>query len=112
MMNMLTSGVHAHNAIDFQEFMVMPVGAKSFSEALRCGAEIFHALKSALHSAGLATGVGDEGGFAPNIASAREALDFILRSIESAGYKVGSEVLLALDCAATEFFKGGKYELE
>ena len=111
MMNILNGGAHADNPIDFQEFMVMPVGAESFSEALRCGAEIFHALKSALHSAGLATAVGDEGGFAPNIASAREALDFILRAIESAGYKAGSDVLLALDCAATEFFKNGKYEL-
>jgi len=112
MMNIVNGGAHADNPIDFQEFMVMPVGAESFSEALRCGTEIFHALKSALHSAGLATGVGDEGGFAPNIASAREALDFILRAIESAGYKAGSDVLLALDCAATEFFKNGKYELE
>jgi len=112
MMNIVNGGAHADNPIDFQEFMVMPVGAESFSEALRCGTEIFHALKSALHSAGLATGVGDEGGFAPNIASAREALDFILRAIESAGYKAGSDVLLALDCASTEFFKNGKYELE
>jgi enolase 1/2/3 len=111
MMNIVNGGAHADNPIDFQEFMVMPIGAESFSEALRCGTEIFHALKSALHSAGLATGVGDEGGFAPNIASAREALDFILRAVESAGYKAGSDVLLALDCAATEFFKGGKYEL-
>ena len=111
MMNILNGGAHADNPIDFQEFMVMPVGAQSFSEALRCGTEIFHALKSALHSAGLATGVGDEGGFAPNIASARQALDFILRAIESAGYKAGSDVLLALDCASTEFFKDGKYEL-
>jgi len=112
MMNIVNGGAHADNPIDFQEFMIMPVGAESFSEALRCGTEIFHALKSALHSAGLATGVGDEGGFAPNIASAREALDFILRAIESAGYKAGGDVLLALDCASTEFFKNGKYELE
>jgi enolase len=112
MMNILNGGAHADNPIDFQEFMVMPVGAKSFSEGLRCGAEIFHALKSALHSAGLATGVGDEGGFAPNIASAREALDFILRAVESAGYKAGNDVLLALDCASTEFFKNGKYDME
>jgi enolase len=112
MMNIINGGAHADNPIDFQEFMIMPVGAESFSEALRCGAEIFHALKSALHSAGLSTSVGDEGGFAPNIASAREALDLILRAVESAGYKAGSDVLLALDCAATEFFKGGKYELE
>ena len=112
MMNILNGGAHADNPIDFQEFMVMPVGAPTFSEALRCGTEIFHALKSALHKAGLATAVGDEGGFAPNIASAREALDFILRSVESAGYKAGTDVVLALDCAATEFFKNGKYELE
>jgi enolase 1/2/3 len=112
MMNIVNGGAHADNPIDFQEFMVMPVGAESFSEALRCGTEIFHALKAALHSAGLATGVGDEGGFAPNIASAREALDFILRAVESAGYTAGSDVLLALDCASTEFFKNGRYELE
>ncbi|WP_395623364.1 phosphopyruvate hydratase [Sphingomonas daechungensis] len=112
MMNIVNGGAHADNPIDFQEFMVMPVGAPTFSEALRCGTEIFHALKAALHKAGLATAVGDEGGFAPNIASAREALDFILRSVESAGYKPGSDVVLALDCASTEFFKNGKYELE
>ena len=112
MMNILNGGAHADNPIDFQEFMVMPVGAPTFSEALRCGTEIFHSLKSALHKAGLATAVGDEGGFAPNIASAREALDFILRSVESAGYKAGTDVVLALDCAATEFFKDGKYELQ
>jgi enolase len=112
MMNIINGGAHADNPIDFQEFMIMPVGAESFSEALRCGAEIFHALKSALHSAGLSTSVGDEGGFAPSIASAREALDLILRAVESAGYKAGNDVLLALDCAATEFFKGGKYELD
>ena len=112
MMNILNGGAHADNPIDFQEFMVMPVGAPTFSEALRCGTEIFHSLKSALHKAGLSTAVGDEGGFAPNIASAREALDFILRSMESAGYKAGSDVVIALDCAATEFFKDGKYELE
>ena len=112
MMNILNGGAHADNPIDFQEFMVMPVGAPTFSEALRCGTEIFHSLKSALHKAGLSTAVGDEGGFAPNIASAREALDFILRSVDSAGYKAGSDVVIALDCAATEFFKDGKYELE
>ena len=112
MMNILNGGAHADNPIDFQEFMVMPTGAPSFSEALRCGVEIFHALKAALHKAGLSTAVGDEGGFAPNIASAREALDFILRAVEAAGYKTGENVLIALDCAATEFFKGGTYELE
>ena len=111
MMNILNGGAHADNGIDFQEFMVVPVGAPSFAEALRCGAEIFHALKSALHSAGLATAVGDEGGFAPNIASSREALDFILRAIESAGYTPGEDVLLALDCAASEYFKDGAYRM-
>ena len=112
MMNILNGGAHADNPIDFQEFMVMPTGAPSFSEALRCGAEIFHALKAKLSKAGLATGVGDEGGFAPNIASAREALDFILSAVEAAGYKPGEDVLLALDCASTEFFKNGSYEME
>jgi enolase len=111
MMNIVNGGVHADNGIDFQEFMVLPVGAPDFSEALRCGAEIFHALKSALHDAGFSTAVGDEGGFAPAIASAREALDFILKSIEAAGYKPGSDVLLALDCAASEYFKDGEYRM-
>ena len=112
MMNILNGGVHADNGIDFQEFMVMPVGAPTFSEALRCGVEIFHSLKSALHQAGLSTAVGDEGGFAPNIASAREALDFILRSVTSAGYEPGKDVLLALDPAASEYFRSGRYELK
>jgi len=112
MMNILNGGAHADNAIDFQEFMVMPVGADSFAEGLRCGAEIFHALKSALHQAGLSTAVGDEGGFAPAINSAREALDFIGRAVEAAGYKLGDDVLLALDCASTEFFKDGAYRME
>ena len=112
MMNILNGGVHADNGIDFQEFMVMPVGAESFSEALRCGAEIFHALKSALHQAGLSTSVGDEGGFAPKIDSAREALDFIEKAVSAAGYKLGDDVLLALDCASSEFFKDGKYRME
>jgi enolase len=111
MMNILNGGAHADNGIDFQEFMVMPVGAPTFAEALRCGAEIFHELKSALHQAGLATGVGDEGGFAPAIQSSREALDFILRAVESAGYSPGEDVLLALDCASTEFFRRGAYEM-
>src|SRR5829696_9161171 len=111
MMNILNGGAHADNGIDFQEFMVMPVGAPNFAEALRCGAEIFQSLKSALHDVGLATGVGDEGGFAPNIASAREALDFILRAVKTAGYPPGEDVLLALDCASTEFFKDGRYEM-
>jgi enolase len=112
MMNILNGGAHADNPIDFQEFMVMPVGAESFSEGLRCGAEIFHTLKKGLHDAGLATAVGDEGGFAPNLASARDALDFIMRSVEQAGYRPGDDVVLALDCAATEFFKDGAYHLE
>ena len=109
MMNIVNGGAHADNGIDFQEFMVVPVGAPTFSESLRCGVEIFHSLKAALHKAGLSTAVGDEGGFAPNIASAREALDFILRAVESAGYKPGTDVLLALDCAASEYFKDGAY---
>ena len=112
MMNILNGGAHADNPIDFQEFMVMPVGSPNFSEALRCGAEIFHALKSALHSKGLSTAVGDEGGFAPNIASARAALDVIAEATQAAGYKLGSDVLIALDCASTEFFKDGAYQME
>jgi enolase len=112
MMNILNGGVHADNGIDFQEFMVMPVGAPSFAEALRCGAEIFHALKSALHDTGFSTAVGDEGGFAPDLKSAREAIDFMLRATESAGYSAGTDVLLAMDPAASEFFKGGRYELK
>jgi enolase len=111
MMNILNGGVHADNGIDFQEFMVMPVGALDFAEALRCGAEIFHALKSALHSAGLSTAVGDEGGFAPKIDSAREALDFIEKAVSAAGYKLGSDVLLAVDCAASEYFRDGAYRM-
>ena len=109
MMNILNGGAHADNPIDFQEFMVMPVGAPDFSEALRCGAEIFHALKSGLHAKGLSTAVGDEGGFAPNIASARAALDVIAEAVGTAGYKLGDDVLIALDCASTEFFKDGAY---
>ncbi|MEP7129605.1 MAG: phosphopyruvate hydratase [Sphingomicrobium sp.] len=109
MMNILNGGVHADNGIDFQEFMVLPAGAPTFAEALRCGAEIFHALKSALHDAGFSTAVGDEGGFAPALRSAGEALDFILRAIEAAGYKAGGDVLLATDCAASEYFKDGAY---
>jgi enolase len=112
MMNILNGGAHADNPIDFQEFMVMPVGAPNFSEALRCGAEIFHALKAALHAKGLSTAVGDEGGFAPNIASTRAALDFIGEAVGTAGYKLGNDVLIALDCASTEFFKGGSYAIE
>jgi enolase len=112
MMNIVNGGAHADNPIDFQEFMIMPVGADTLAEAVRVGAEIFHTLKKGLHDKGLSTSVGDEGGFAPNLASAPEALDFIMQSIEKAGYKPGDDVMLALDCAATEFFKGGKYVLE
>ncbi|MCW6529685.1 phosphopyruvate hydratase [Sphingomonas sp. MMSM20] len=109
MMNIINGGEHADNPIDFQEFMIMPVGASSIAEAVRCGAEIFHTLKKGLHEKGLATAVGDEGGFAPNLASTTDALDFVMASIERAGYKPGDDVMLALDCAATEFFKDGKY---
>ena len=111
MMNILNGGVHADNGIDFQEFMIMPVGAANFAEALRCGAEIFHALKSALHEAGLSTSVGDEGGFAPAINTARDALDFIEKAVSAAGYRLGDNVLLALDPAASEFFRDGRYEI-
>ncbi len=111
MMNIINGGEHADNPIDFQEFMIMPVGASSIAEAVRWGAEIFHTLKKGLHEKGLATAVGDEGGFAPNLASTRDALDFVMASVEKAGFKVGDEVVLALDCAATEFFKNGKYEI-
>ena len=109
MMNIINGGEHADNPIDFQEFMVMPVGANSLAEAVRWGAEIFHTLKKELHDAGHHTAVGDEGGFAPNIGSTTDALDFILSSVEKAGYKPGDNVMLALDCAATEFFKDGNY---
>ena len=112
MMNIINGGEHADNPIDFQEFMILPVSATSITEAVRMGAEVFHTLKRELHQAGLATGVGDEGGFAPNINSARDALDFILKSIEKAGYKPGEDMYLALDCAATEYYKNGMYVLE
>ena len=111
MMNIINGGEHADNPINIQEFMIMPVGAPTFSEALRCGTEIFHALKSNLKKAGLNTNVGDEGGFAPNIGSAKEALQLIVDSIETAGYKAGEDVVLALDCASSEYYKDGKYEL-
>ena len=109
MMNIINGGEHADNPIDFQEFMIMPVGAESIAHAVQIGSEIFHTLKKGLHEKGLATGVGDEGGFAPNIASTTEALDFIMQSIEKAGYRPGENVMLALDCASTEFFKNGNY---
>ena len=112
MMNIINGGVHADNPIDFQEFMVMPVGAATFREALRWGSEIFHTLKAALKKAGLNTNVGDEGGFAPNLPSAEAGLDFVMKAIAQAGYKPGKDVYLALDCAATEFFKNGVYDYE
>jgi enolase len=112
MMNIINGGAHADNPIDFQEFMIMPVGAASFAEGLRMGAEIFHTLKKGLKDAGLNTNVGDEGGFAPNIASADKALDFIMRAVEKAGYKPGNDVMIALDSASSEFFKDGSYRLE
>ncbi|MEO0479257.1 MAG: phosphopyruvate hydratase [Planctomycetota bacterium] len=112
MMNILNGGAHADNNVDFQEFMVMPFGAGSFTEGLRCGAEIFHALKGVLREKGLATSVGDEGGFAPNLSSNKEAIEIILQAIEKAGYRPGDEVQLALDVASTEIFADGKYSLE
>ena len=112
MMNIINGGAHADNAVDIQEFMVMPVGAESFAEGLRMGAEIFHSLKSTLSEAGHSTNVGDEGGFAPALSSSREALDYIMKSIERAGYKAGDDVCLALDCAATEFYFDNSYELQ
>ncbi len=112
MMNIVNGGAHADNPIDFQEFMILPVGAPTFAEALRTGAEIFHTLKKALKDAGHNTNVGDEGGFAPNLPSADAALGFVMKAIESAGYKPGEDVYLGLDCASTEFFKNGKYDYE
>ena len=112
MMNILNGGAHADNPIDFQEFMVMPVGADNLSDAVRWGAEIFHALRSKLSQAGHNTNVGDEGGFAPNLGGTRDALDFVMQAIGEAGFKVGEDVHLALDAASTEFFKDGKYHLE
>ncbi|MBK6414689.1 phosphopyruvate hydratase [Sphingopyxis sp.] len=111
MMNIINGGEHADNPIDVQEFMIMPVGAGSIAEAVRWGSEIFHTLKKGLSAKGLATAVGDEGGFAPDLASTRAALDFIAASVDQAGFKLGTDVVLALDCAATEFFKNGKYEI-
>jgi enolase len=112
MMNIINGGAHADNPIDIQEFMVMPVGAASLSEAVRAGAEIFQALKKGLAKAGHNTAVGDEGGFAPNLRSAVEALDFIMKSVEAAGYRPGEDVFLALDCAATEYFRDGVYDMQ
>jgi len=112
MMNIINGGVHADNPIDFQEFMILPVGASSFAEGLRYGAEVFHTLKSELKKAGHNTNVGDEGGFAPNLPSADAALEFVMNAIGKAGFKAGSDIVLGLDCASTEFFKGGKYVYE
>ena len=112
MMNILNGGAHADNNVDLQEFMVMPVGLPTFSEALRCGVETYHALKGVLKEKGLSTAVGDEGGFAPNLSSNVEAIDVILQAVEKAGYKPGEQVKIAIDAASTEFFKDGKYTLE
>ncbi len=111
MMNIINGGEHADNNVDIQEFMVQPVGAKNFAEALRCGAEIFHALKKVLHDRGLSTAVGDEGGFAPNLPSNEAALEAIKEAVEKAGYSLGKDVTLALDCASSEFYKDGTYDL-
>ncbi|WP_323021345.1 phosphopyruvate hydratase [Pararhodobacter sp.] len=111
MMNIINGGEHADNPIDIQEFMIMPVSADNIRDAVRMGSEVFHTLKKELTAAGLSTGLGDEGGFAPNLSSTKAALDLILKSIEKAGYKPGEDMYLALDCASTEYFKGGKYEM-
>ncbi len=111
MMNIINGGEHADNPIDIQEFMIMPVSAENIREAVRMGSEVFHTLKKGLSAAGLSTGIGDEGGFAPNLSSTRDALDFIRKAVEKAGYKPGDDIMLALDCASTEYFKGGKYEM-
>jgi enolase len=111
MMNIINGGEHADNPIDFQEFMIMPVGAPTLADGVRWGSEVFHTLKKRLHDKGLATAVGDEGGFAPDLASTRAALDFVMASIEQAGFKPGQDIVLALDCAASEFFRDGKYEI-
>ena len=111
MMNIINGGEHADNPIDIQEFMIMPVSASNIREAVRMGSEVFHTLKKELSAAGLSTGIGDEGGFAPNLSSTRDALDFVLKSIEKAGYAPGEDIYLALDCASTEYYKDGKYVL-
>ncbi|MGY3437235.1 MULTISPECIES: phosphopyruvate hydratase [unclassified Marinovum] len=112
MMNIINGGEHADNPIDIQEFMIMPVAADNIREAVRMGSEVFHTLKKELSAAGMSTGLGDEGGFAPELGSTRDALDFILKSIEKAGYKPGEDIYLAMDCAATEYYKNGKYEMK
>ena len=111
MMNIVNGGAHADNNVDIQEFMIQPVGAASFAEALRCGAEIFHALKKVLSARGLATSVGDEGGFAPNLPSNEAALQVVVEAVHNAGYRAGGDVMLALDCAASEFYADGRYRL-
>lgn len=111
MMNIINGGEHADNPIDIQEFMIMPVSATNIREAVRMGSEVFHTLKKELSAAGMSTGIGDEGGFAPNLTSTRDALDFVLKSIEKAGYAPGEDIYLALDCASTEYYKDGKYVL-
>ncbi len=111
MMNIINGGEHADNPIDIQEFMIMPVAATNIREAVRMGSEVFHTLKAELSAAGLSTGIGDEGGFAPNLRSARDALDFIMKAVEKAGYKPGADIFLALDCAATEYFRDGAYRM-
>jgi len=111
MMNIINGGEHADNPIDIQEFMIMPVAAPTMRDAVRMGSEVFHTLKKELSNAGLSTGIGDEGGFAPNLSSTRDALDFILKSIEKAGYRPGEDIYLALDCAATEYYRNDKYEM-
>src|SRR5256714_1458058 len=112
MMNVINGGAHANNTLDLQEFMIVPVGAQSFREALRCGSEVFQALKKLIDSKGMPTAVGDEGGFAPDVASHAAALDMLVEAIGNAGYSAGQDVMLALDCAASEFFKDGRYVLE
>src|SRR5690606_38815777 len=112
LMNIINGGAHADNGIDVQEFMILPIGAPTFAEALRWGAEVYHALKGELKKKGLATGLGDEGGFAPDLATAREALDFIVESIGAAGFAVGTDIALGLDVASTEFYRDGVYLYE
>jgi enolase len=112
MMNVINGGAHANNNLDLQEFMIVPVGAASFAEALRYGAEVFHALKKLIHDKGMSTAVGDEGGFAPNVRNHEAAIQLILDAIDKAGYEAGSQIALALDCAASEFYRDGKYHLE
>jgi len=112
MMNVINGGAHANNSLDIQEFMILPIGAPNFREAMRYGAEVFHSLKGLVHDKGMSTAVGDEGGFAPNVKNHEEAIQLILQAIEKAGYEPGSQIALGLDCASSEFFKNGKYKME